>query len=167
MNISILDFKNGVIKQKAFDYIIELEKRELGHEIVTNPRFEVAGTIDKFNNLFEMKFAYKAQVKYECTRCREESYMDIAGEAVYDLLEEDFKEFGSIFNDETTINLDKAIFDEVYMNLPPRLLCKPDCKGICSGCGMHLNSEDCVCESKNIDPRFDKLKNLFCSDVSK
>jgi uncharacterized protein len=37
-------------------------------------------------------------------------------------------------------------FREVLMaELPDRPLCRPDCKGLCPGCGANLNAEACRC----------------------
>ncbi len=69
--------------------------------------------------------------------------------------------------DEGVFNLvgDSADLDEIVrtvfvLNVDSRLLCKPDCKGICGGCGKNLNVESCVCK-KEIDPRFAALQQLL------
>jgi chromate transport protein ChrA len=46
------------------------------------------------------------------------------------------------------------------LNLDSKLLCKPDCKGLCCRCGRNLNIEPCICE-KELDPRFAALKQLL------
>ncbi len=44
-------------------------------------------------------------------------------------------------------------------------LCRPDCKGICAGCGIDLNKSSCGCDldEDQIDIRLLKLKNLKSS----
>ena len=44
-----------------------------------------------------------------------------------------------------TIDLGEEIRQEVILNLPARILCKEDCKGICLGCRADLNREPCRC----------------------
>ncbi|NLA05033.1 MAG: DUF177 domain-containing protein, partial [Firmicutes bacterium] len=40
-------------------------------------------------------------------------------------------------------------------------LCKPDCRGLCPGCGVDLNETTCSCEDESrIDLRWQKLKEL-------
>lgn len=40
-------------------------------------------------------------------------------------------------------------------------LCKPDCKGICAGCGVDLNRSACRCrEEQEVDARLAKLKQF-------
>ena len=56
--------------------------------------------------------------------------------------------------------LDELVSEDVYLSVPYRLLCKPDCKGLCSVCGADLNEGPCSCE-KPTDPRWEALKDLF------
>ena len=44
------------------------------------------------------------------------------------------------------IEMDEDIRQEVVINLPIRVLCKDDCKGLCLGCGVNLNQEKCKCK---------------------
>jgi len=46
------------------------------------------------------------------------------------------------------------------LNMDSKLLCKPDCKGLCCRCGKNLNRESCTCQ-KELDPRFAALKQLL------
>lgn len=43
------------------------------------------------------------------------------------------------------IDLETIIREQVYLNLPSRLVCRSACKGVCSGCGADLNIEKCRC----------------------
>ena len=43
------------------------------------------------------------------------------------------------------------------LNMDSKLLCKPDCKGLCCRCGANLNDGPCGCEPE-LDPRFAALK---------
>lgn len=57
-------------------------------------------------------------------------------------------------------DLEDIVRTVFVLNLDSKLLCKPDCKGICCRCGKNLNREICTCE-KEIDPRFAALKQLL------
>ena len=63
--------------------------------------------------------------------------------------------------DGAVLDLDKLVLDEVYMNVPMKVLCSEDCQGICKSCGKNLNHTACDCEDDNIDPRLAGLKDLF------
>lgn len=59
------------------------------------------------------------------------------------------------------VNLDETIKQLVYLSMPMKSVCKADCKGLCPTCGVNLNIEECKCQNKITDPRFEKLKNLL------
>ncbi len=46
------------------------------------------------------------------------------------------------------LEIDQDIREEVLLNFPMRVLCKPDCKGLCPACAVNLNVETCRCASK-------------------
>ncbi len=43
------------------------------------------------------------------------------------------------------IAMDSVIKEELILALPFRPLCNEGCRGLCSGCGVNLNSEPCRC----------------------
>ncbi len=57
-------------------------------------------------------------------------------------------------------DLEDIVRTVFVLNFDPKLLCKPDCKGLCCGCGKNLNVESCTCQ-KELDPRFAALKQLL------
>ena len=63
------------------------------------------------------------------------------------------------------VELDKMMLDNVFLNLPVRFLCNPDCKGLCPTCGANLNVEKCTCSNNKVEEikanPFTKLEGLF------
>ena len=59
-----------------------------------------------------------------------------------------------------TIDLDPIIREQVLLALPVSVLCREDCKGLCTVCGEDLNEKDCGCERKVVDVRLAKLKEI-------
>ena len=57
-------------------------------------------------------------------------------------------------------DLDDIIRTVFVLNLDSRMLCKPDCKGLCFRCGKNLNDGPCGCQ-KEPDPRFAALRQLL------
>ena len=57
-------------------------------------------------------------------------------------------------------DLDDIVRTVFVLNLDSKLLCMPECKGLCCGCGRNLNTDRCTCQ-KEIDPRFAALKQLL------
>ncbi len=51
--------------------------------------------------------------------------------------------------------------DLVVLSLPPKILCRQDCAGLCPTCGTNLNLESCTCEPAAPESPFAKLADLF------
>ena len=62
--------------------------------------------------------------------------------------------------DSDRIELTTLIREQILLNLPEQLFCRPDCKGLCLKCGANRNLIDCKCKEKEIDPRWAALKDL-------
>ena len=62
--------------------------------------------------------------------------------------------------DATEIDLEPMLRDAITLSLPLNPLCRPDCKGICAGCGTDLNEGRCDCKEDDFDPRWAALADL-------
>lgn len=59
------------------------------------------------------------------------------------------------------LHLDGIVVDEVVFSLPTAPLCQEDCRGICSGCGVHLNAEACKCVEEDRSSPFSVLSEFL------
>ena len=66
------------------------------------------------------------------------------------------EEFDNVFEKDISLHydikglesvvVDQDIRDEIILDHPIRVLCKPDCRGLCLFCGANLNLEKCDCK---------------------
>jgi uncharacterized protein len=59
------------------------------------------------------------------------------------------------------LNLLQPLREQILLAMPIHLVCRPDCKGLCSQCGQNLNDGPCGCDADDIDPRLTALKSLL------
>ena len=59
------------------------------------------------------------------------------------------------------LDVDELLRADILLELPSKYLCKPDCRGLCPKCGKNLNSGSCDCNTHQIDPRLEVLKQLI------
>ena len=59
-----------------------------------------------------------------------------------------------------TADLEDIVRNVFVLNMDSKLLCKPECKGMCCRCGKNLNDGPCSCQ-KELDPRFAALRQLL------
>ena len=62
------------------------------------------------------------------------------------------------------IDVDELICHEIWVNWPMKVLCRPDCRGICSVCGRDLNEGTCTCDTFVPDPRLAAIKDILNAD---
>ena len=59
------------------------------------------------------------------------------------------------------LDVEAFVNGEILINMPVKVLCKPDCKGICKQCGHNLNEGECGCDTFVPDPRMAAIKDIF------
>jgi uncharacterized protein len=59
------------------------------------------------------------------------------------------------------IDLTPVLHDELVLSEPMHPLCRPDCPGLCPGCGRRMDVGSCDCSSDEMDPRLAALARLL------
>lgn len=62
---------------------------------------------------------------------------------------------------EENLDVDRLVCDEILVKWPLKVLCKEDCKGICSKCGKNLNQDTCSCDTESLDPRMAVISDIY------
>lgn len=101
-----------------------------------------------------------------CDRCLEDVSVEMKLEFQREICSMDAQE--STIDDENQdviedgqLNIETLINNEILVNLPDKVLCKDDCKGICKQCGQNLNKGECGCDDFVPDPRMAVIKDIF------
>jgi uncharacterized protein len=110
------------------------------------------------------------RVEMACARCLEPVQRDVNRE--FDLLyrpERTSAKAGEVevtgaeseisFYSGEGLELADALREQILLELPLKVLCREDCKGLCPSCGVDLNHETCSCE-KPVDARWATLQEL-------
>ena len=119
---------------------------------------EVRGTVTNLGeDGMRVALQVKAVLQRECARCLRDVELPIEAEA-----EETFHDGGEeplIMLD--TIDLEPVVHEAVVLAEPMRVLCSPDCRGLCPKCGKDLNEGPCECADDEPDPRLAALAKLL------
>lgn len=59
------------------------------------------------------------------------------------------------------LDVDQLVGNELTLDLPMKVLCGEDCKGICNRCGTNLNRGTCDCDRRSLDPRMSVIQDIF------
>lgn len=157
---------------RKFEFSLAPEEIELGQENVKLlGEIKTAGELTKRIAQVDVEGEIEAQAGIECTRCLSpvETNLKIPFAVNYiapeDLSEEKETELSADDMDVSvyegnSINLSELVREQIILNLPEKIFCREDCKGLCAECGANRNLIDCNCEEKEIDPRWAALKEL-------
>ena len=64
------------------------------------------------------------------------------------------------------LRLDELVQEDLLLALPSKILCRPDCRGLCPQCGCNLNAGLCGCRTQTVDPRLALLQQCLSADES-
>jgi len=166
MHINLTELFSQTVEDVTIRRTLEMDRLEFGGE-----SFELNKPINiefEVTQLGEGEYLTQGKVEAElvmyCNRCMNEVISIVEGQFTKELNEhvddpenDDMKDYYK----NSVLNVEKMALDEIYMNVPMKVLCKESCQGICKVCGANLNQETCNCEDDNVDPRLAGLKDLF------
>ena len=119
------------------------------------------------NKVLELKGIGSVTVGIPCDRCLEQVAVKIPYEIEQklDMKKSDTERVQDLDeNDYLTgmdLDVDRLVYLEVLMSWPLKVLCREDCKGICSQCGKNLNDGPCGCVEEPKDPRMAAISDIF------
>ncbi len=70
------------------------------------------------------------------------------------------EELSSPYLEDEKLDLSAWARDAIALSLPDKILCRPDCAGLCPVCGRDLNREPHEHEEEGVDPRWAGLAEL-------
>ncbi len=167
MVIDLSAILRGEIYSMAIEGELALDAAPYG--ITYLPGARISGSISGQAGLVTLKATVSVPFRGECARCLDtvEDVLELdfirtlvtEGTMSEETLEEKADEY--LVVRRGILCPDDAIFESVFLELPSRLLCSPDCRGLCPKCGKKISDTPCGCQTKEIDPRWNKLRELL------
>ncbi len=145
---------------------VDLSEVDIWGENIFKTPIKISGVFKNRSGIITLKYRATAVLEFNCDSCGKETSRTAEYEFEHWLARE---LAGGDENDEYILvptgllDMDELVMTDVTLELPFRLLCRDDCKGLCPICGADLNETTCNCVSKQIDPRLEKLKMLLDS----
>lgn len=164
MKIPILHLSDGIhIYEQTLD---SGSLNFSGSDVYPYP-LEITAEVNKFEKNILCKVHLKTVAHYTCDRCLElfdrplEFNFELLFRSGKDKLETDEEDVINLPAETVEVDLTERIIENLILEIPMKILCKDDCKGICPKCGANLNQETCQCSEQPADPRWEKLRDLL------
>jgi uncharacterized protein len=127
-----------------------------------NARAELAASDIRIRGRLETR------LELECDRCAmtmrfgiehdfDLTYRPVSSIAREEEIEIPKDELGVGFYSGEGVDLADLAKEQVIIALPMKVVCRPDCQGLCAGCGANLNVESCRCHRPRPSSPFARL----------
>jgi len=167
---SVAEFRINIsnLSDGIHEYIFEAEPSKIGLDEHITGLIQVQARLDKSLRQILLQSDIRAGGVFLCDRCLEDFSLpvDTAYSMVYiqgDRSTEDVKkeeEIRVLTSDTNFIDLDEDVREFILLAIPPKLLCREECQGLCPACGVNKNHSRCTCSHEITDTRWDALKKL-------
>lgn len=159
----------------GLDQTIELEPFEWeGGDLVRTDPIRLIGRIKPTRRGLELVARYETVAHLPCARCLKALDRPLGGEFRLFLqppVEDGESPFETIPDDDPdavdlyplegqAVDLAAVLREQVDLALPVRVLCREECRGLCAGCGVALDTDACRCTEPTADPRFGALREF-------
>jgi uncharacterized protein len=101
------------------------------------------------------------QAEINCAICAENFIKDFSEPIRAEYIKQSLKlgrstlltrdEIDRFYYEDDSVDLLPLFHDTVLLAIPLAPICREECRGICPGCGVNLNSEVCQCEKVSIE----------------
>jgi uncharacterized protein len=143
---------------------LELEPFELGGErylpVPEKVPAQLVITKASTGTVFELRF--EARLHGPCYRCLGDAVLDvpISAREYQATNPEGADELRTPYLQDDNLDLSTWARDAIALELPDKILCRPDCAGLCPVCGKNLNEEPHEHEEEHEDSRWAALESL-------
>ena len=148
----------------SFSTSVDLSDLRYGDSYPVSEPVLASGMVRNTAGVLVMTGAVTTTIHGVCDRCAEDFDQDmeipIDVVLVTELENEENEDEGVFPLEGDSADLDDIVRTVFVLNMESKLLCEPECKGICFRCGKNLNEGPCQCK-KEIDPRFAALTQLL------
>ena len=121
---------------------------------------ELAVSRASSGTVFELRF--RTRLHGPCYRCLADAVVDvdIAAREYHATSSKDSDELKTPYVENDQLDLTGWARDALVLELPDKILCRPDCAGLCSVCGRDLNVEPHAHDQEELDSRWAALAEL-------
>jgi len=147
------------------DLDLRLDSLQLGGQTYAAVPGSVAARLDvsRPTNGYAFRLRFPLRLEGPCMRCLESAAVEVSVDArEIDQAATEDEELRSPYVDDDQLDVGHWAHDAAVLALPARVLCRPDCAGLCPICGESLNDADPSAHQHDTtpDPRWSKLNEL-------
>lgn len=160
-DLRMLRLRSGDQARERVD--VELEPLVLGGQTY-EPRPNPAPselTVTRASSGTVLELALDVSLEGPCFRCLADAELPLSLRLrEYEDANPEGDEMRTEYLEDDRLDLSAWAHDAIALALPDKILCRPDCAGLCPDCGKDLNAEPHEHTDERADPRWEKLSEL-------
>ncbi len=160
IDISEVLLNTGIVKRYAISYGAGAFSCKSGdYPVIKSGPFSVE-IVSTARNRLSISGSGELILSVPCGRCLKNVDTALNINFGYDVKLDTYDEEQN-FVEGHNIETDRMIETEILLNMPARVLCSEECKGMCPVCGKSLNDGECGCDRFVPDPRMAAINDIF------
>ena len=122
-------------------------------------------TVTRASSGAVLELAFDVSLEGPCFRCLQDAELALQLRLrEYEATKPESDDERSEYLEDDRVDLSAWAHDAIALALPDKILCRPDCAGLCPVCGKDLNAEPHEHVEESADPRWAALESLRESD---
>lgn len=112
----------------------------------------LSGHVSNIAGMVSLDYTVSATVHHLCDRCLDEFDRDYSLGFSHILVrdEESLSGEDDVLCPGCNLDVNELVISDLLVELPTKVLCRPDCRGLCPACGKNLNLGECDCSCEQV-----------------
>jgi len=148
MTMNIRQILNIPGTSQEFDFTVPEERLAEVHGYVFDTPVQVQGRIANHAGAVVLTMHISVSLLVTCDRCLKETVQAFSYDEehiVVRALQDEENEENYVIAISDSIDIAETALSDLLLELPSKMLCKEDCKGLCPVCGCDRNLTECNC----------------------
>jgi uncharacterized protein len=189
MKISLTTLEEGsreftfLVQPEVFNEKPTVQDKPFDYQLISP--IDVQVMVHRYQDQVTVTGRFETKVVTTCSRCLESAQCAVSGDLVIDYrpglsekpddvnttqtsvrrsptdVELQDEDLDVVRYHGAEIDLTDEVRQAIILNLPMQPLCRPECQGLCPGCGENLNLKTCQCPKEKDSNPFNQLKDLI------
>ncbi len=163
MKVELRPLFSAEVSHMPLDLTLDMSEVEIGGVFPLVEPVQFVGGVWNRAGVVTLEGSVAAAYTAPCDRCGEEATERVSCDVFYVLVEEMAGEERDDYwvVPDGVLDVDEVIRTDLLLALPSKHLCSPDCKGLCSRCGVNRNRSACSCPTGRDNPFAEALAGFF------
>ena len=146
MKIQLKQLFDIVGERKEINYEIPLEELKGYKAVSFKTPVSINGEVENRAGIVTLRFKLSFVLNHVCDRCLKRFEQEYDYDFEHTLVQNSKTDDNEhIVCENMILDLNELAISDLLLQLPSKILCKEDCKGLCYICGQNLNESACEC----------------------